>query len=482
MAISALGSASGLDLESLVKQLVQVERQAKDAKLTSARKSLDSSLSGFGKLKSSISKLQDAVKALSVENLSARTATVKQPEDNKTFVTATAKTTATPGNFDIKVNAIAEGSRVESNDNLFAGANSVVSTTAGKLTFEAGGKSFSVDVTANMTLDQLRRKINAESKNFGVSANLINAGGTAGTKLVLTSNVTGAGNDLKITNNNAELDKLSTVATGTDPVGVQVKKSATDASIQIDGIVATSKTNTFTNVIQDVELTVSNVTPAGDNAQLTVATDKKATEDKIKAFMDAYNGLVSEVGDLTKNRMLSSDGKTVLIEGGALNSDPMVRSVMSQITSQVTGAVKTADPKLNTLYALGITFNDQGKMEISTRGLYGADSGRERLDKALDENYDAIAQLFSNVDGLGTKLEKLSTQFTQRGGLLAGKEESIKSQIKKNDKDREAFEIAMFSFETTMRQRYGALDTQLGQMNRTSSYLTAQLASLPKYS
>jgi flagellar hook-associated protein 2 len=482
MAISALGTASGLDLESLVKQLVQVERQAKDEKLTSVRKNLDASLSGFGKLKSSISKLQDAVKALSIENLSARTTTVKQPNEDKTYVGATAKTTATPGNFDIKVLAVAEGSRLESNDGLFTDANSIVSTTAGKLTFTAGSKTFSVDVTANMTLDQLRKKINSTSSNFGVSANLINAGGTAGTKLVMTSNVTGAGNTLQISNNNAELDKLSTVLTGAGPAGVTVKKSAADASVEIDGIPATSKTNTFSNVIQDVELTISNVTPVGENATVTIATDNKAAEDKIKAFMDAYNALVTEVGDLTKNRMLSSDGKTVLIEGGALNSDPMVRSIMSQISSQVSGAVKSADPKLNTLYALGITFNDQGKMEITTRSLYGADSGRERLDKALNENYDLIGQFFANSDGIGKQLEKLSKEFTQRGGLLAGKEESIKSQIKKNDKDREAFEIAMFSFESTMRQRYGALDTQLGQMQRTSSYLTAQLASLPKFS
>ena len=474
MAITALGTASGLDLESLVKQLVQVERVSKESRLEKVSKGLDSSLSGFGKLKSALSKFQDAVKALSTENLSARTTTVQQPTDDKTYLEAKAKTTSATGSFDIKVNALAEGSRLETAGGAFASANSIVSTTAGKLTFSAGTKTFDVNVTANMTLDQLRQRINSTGSNFGVSANLINSSDT-GTKLVLTSSVTGDGNNLTITNNNTELNNVSTTG------GLIVAKSAADAVITIDGIVTRSKTNVFTNAIQDTELTVSNVTPDGNNARMTIATDKKQAEDKIKAFMDAYNGLVTETETLTRNRLLSSDGKTVILEGGDLNGDSMVRSIMSQVTSIMTGASKTADPKLNNLYALGITFNEQGKMEIQSRSSFGNLSGRERLDKALEENYDLIGTLFTSKEGLGTLSTKLSTQFTQRGGLLAGKEEAIKAEIKKNGKDKEAFELYMFSFESTMRQRYGALDSQLGGLQRTSSFLSQQLASLPRF-
>jgi len=472
MAITALGTASGLDLESLVKQLVQVERASKESRLEKVSKGLDSSLSGFGKLKSALSKFQDSVKALSTENLSARTTTVKQPTDDKTYLEAKAKTTSATGSFDIKVNALAEGSRLETAGGAYASANSVVSTTAGKMTFSAGTKSFEVNVTPNMTLDQLRQKINSTGSNFGVSANLINSSDT-GTKLVLTSNVTGLGNNLSVTNNNAELNNVSTG-------GLVVAKNAADAVITIDGIVTKSKTNVFSNAIQDTELTVSNITPDGNNARMTIATDKKQAEDKIKAFMDSYNALVTEVETLSRNRMLSTDGKTVILEGGDLNGDSMVRGIMSQVTSIMTGAVKSADPKLNNLYALGITFNDQGKMEIQAKSSFGNLSGRERLDKALDENYDLIGSLFTSKDGLGTLSTKLSTEFTQRGGLLAGKEESLKAEIRKNGKDKEAFELYMFSFESTMRQRYGALDSQLGGLQRTSSFLSQQLASLPR--
>jgi flagellar hook-associated protein 2 len=299
----------------------------------------------------------------------------------------------------------------------------------------------------------------------------------------MTSSVTGAGNDLRISNDNAALDSLSTKANGgiEGSGGIGVDIAAGDAEIEIDGISVKSENNTFENAIQDTELTVSAVTPDDNNATLTIATDKKAAEDKIKAFMDAYNSLITEVDSLTKNRTLGDDGKTVVSEGGALSSDPMVRSIMSQVTKTLGSAFSSGGGELSNLYALGVTFNDSGKLEISSTSLYGADSGRERFDNALENNYDKIADLFGGNDGISESLDDLISQFTDRDGLLVNKEDSLKSQLKKNTTDREAFERYIVSYEETLRQRYGALDSTLGQLQSTSSYLVQQLANLPNY-
>ncbi len=82
--------------------------------------------------------------------------------------------------FDIKVNQLAKGSRLESADNSFADANAVVATTDGEFTFEAGDNSFTVAVTAGMTLNELRLKINESGDNFGVNANILKYGGRCG--------------------------------------------------------------------------------------------------------------------------------------------------------------------------------------------------------------------------------------------------------------------------------------------------------------
>jgi flagellar hook-associated protein 2 len=484
MAIRSLGAASGLDLESLVTQLVSVERSTKETRLDATKKTLDSSLSGFGKLKSALTKFKDSLTALGEDKLRARTTSIKQPTDTKTYLEAKSSGTAAPGNFDIKVKALATGSRIESANNAYTSSTAAVSTTAGKLTFTADGKTFDVDVKANMTLDDFRKAVNNASGNFGVSANIINAGDGVGTKLVLSSSITGEGNELEITGNTAGLDGLTTQAFGSDDPesgALNVAIKAGDAEIAIDGISVKSKNNTFTNAIQDTELTVSAVTPDGNNATLTIETDKKAAESKLKSFMDAYNSLLTEVNTLTKNRTIGDDGKTVVAEGGALSSDPMVRTIMSQVTKTLGSAFSSGGEELNNLYALGITFNDQGKMEISTTRLYGADSGRQRFDDVLENNYDQIADLFGGKNGISESLDDLISQFTDRDGLLVNKEVSLKDQLKKNTKDREAFERYIVSYEDTLRQRYGALDSTLGQLQSTSSYLVQQLANLPRY-
>jgi flagellar hook-associated protein 2 len=479
MAITALGSASGLDLESLVTQLVSVERTSKETRLDTTKEELDSSLSGFGKLKSALTKFKDALNALGGDELKDRTTSIVQPTDTKTYLSATSSSTAAPGSFDVKVNSLATGSRIESADNAYSGATDVVSTTAGKLTFSAGGKTFDVDVKANMTLNDFRKAVNSASGNFGVSANIINAGDGTGTKLVLTSSITGEGNDLTITNNNADLDALSTTANGgiEGSGGLDVAVEAGDAEIEIDGISVTSSTNTFTDAIQDTEIVVSAVTPTDNNATLTIDTDKTAAEEKIRAFMSAYNSLLTEVDSLTKNRTLGDDG-SVVSEGGALSGDPMVRSIMSQVTKSLGSVFSSGGSEINNLYSLGISFDEDGKMEISSSSLYGGDSGLTRFEDALENNYDAIANLFGGDNGIDETLDDLISQFTDSDGLLVNKEDALKAQLKKNTADREAFERYMESYESTLRLRYGNLDSVLAELQSTSTLLTSQLASI----
>ncbi len=129
----------------------------------------------------------------------------------------------------------------------------------------------------------------------------LNTGGAAGTKLVLTSDVTGVGNDLVISNNNAELDTLSTVPTGAGTT-LNLTAAAQDAEIELDGITITNSTNVFEDAIQDISLTVLATTPADKNVGLTVATDKKAAETNIRAFIKSYNDLVDQVTELTRGR------------------------------------------------------------------------------------------------------------------------------------------------------------------------------------
>lgn len=475
--INFLGAASGLPLDELVTTFVNVERQTKMARIDKTDKTLNASLSGVGQLKSALSSFLDASKKLSSESLKARVVTVTQPEEGKTFIQATAKNTAAASSFDIKVNQLAKGSRLESANNAFTDANAVVATADSNMTFEAGDKSFTVAVTAGMTLNQLRLKINESADNFGVNANILNIGGTAGTKLVLTSNVTGVGNDLTISNDNAELNSLSTIPTG-GTAGLSLAAASQDAEIELDGILINSSTNVFNDVVQDISLTVLAETPLGKNASLDVATDKKAAEENIKAFITSYNALVDQVSSLTRSRVMGSDG-TVTLEGGALAGDSLPRNVMNQLRGILGSAVTDATDGLNTFYAMGITMDKDGKLEISTSTEFNTETGQMRFDKALSENYDDLAKLFGGEGGLVSKMESVISEYTKSGGILASRQDTIQSQLRENTKASEAASRYIASYEDQLRKRYAALDTLLGQMQRQQANVTAALSSLP---
>lgn len=475
--INFLGAASGLPLDELVTTFVNVERQTKMARINKTKTTLNASLSGVGQLKSALSSFLDASKKLSSESLKSRIVTVTQPEEGKTFLQATAKNTAAASSFDIKVNQLAKGSRLESADNAFSNANAVIATTDSNMLFEAGDKSFTVAVTAGMTLDQLRLKINESADNFGVNANILNTGGTAGTKLVLTSNITGVGNDLVISNDNAELDALSTVPTGAT-AGFSLASAAQNAEIELDGILISSSTNVFDDVVQDISLTVLAETPTDKNAKLDVTTDKKAAEENIMAFITSYNALVTQVSSLTRNRVMGADG-SVTLEGGALAGDSLPRNITNQLRGILGSTVSGAPDDLNSLYAMGITMNKDGKLEISTSTEFNSETGKMRFDNALNENYDNIAKIFGGNDGLVSQLESVITQYTKSGGILSNRQDTIQSQLRENTKASDAASRYIASYEDQLRKRYAALDTLLGQMQRQQANVTAALSSLP---
>ncbi|WP_333609012.1 flagellar filament capping protein FliD [Arsukibacterium sp.] len=478
--INFLGAASGLPLEELVSTLVRVERDSKFARINKTKATLDASLSGIGRLKSALSAFQDAAKKLGGDNLRARSVNITQPVADKTFIEATASNTAAASSFDIKVNQLARGSRLESADLAYSSSNDVIATSDGTLTFSAGDKSFDIDVTAGMTLNQLRLKINESADNFGVNANIINAGGSVGTKLVLSSSVSGDANDLVVSNNDAELDNLSTVPTGATP-GLSSVQAAQDAEVELDGIISRSSTNTFTDVIQDVTLTVRAETPLGNNAKLDISTNKKAAEENINAFIKSYNELVDQVNSLTRKRTLSADGSTVTADGGALNGDPLPRSMMTQLRGIMGTTIAGGDDEMNTLYSLGITFNKAGKLEISTSTEFGGETGKQRFDKALSENYDNVAKMFGGTDGLINSLDGFIKEFNQSGGIIATKESSIRTQLSNNTKASDAAGRYIASFEESLRKRYTALDGLLAQMQRTQTSVTAALSGLPGF-
>ena len=469
MSIQSLGVGSGLALDDLVKQLLEAERKPKVDRLDAREEKVEAEISGLGQIKSKLSDFRDAVKALkSDRDLNGREPKMTHPSEDVEIFTADASSSASTGSYKIAITELASGSRASTADGAFtSSSDSVLSSGAGSLTFAVGSDSFSIDVTAGMTLSQLREKINANAENFGVNANIVSTGTAAGAKLVLTSDVTGAGNDLTVTNNggNAELDVFSTANMS--------MTAATNAKATIDGIAVESESNTFENTIANLSFTAKEVSPmnaAGTEfvtSTMNVGYDVEGLEKKIRDFVDNYNGIIGEIKKLTKY------GESELEEDGVLAGDSMVRSIQSGLSSLMGSGVGASS--LGGLFSLGIEINSDGELEIGDTD-FGLGSGEERLTDALEENFDEVAKLFTDEEGgIAVRLDEYLNQYTSSSGLITLRERAAKDDRDQIFDDREKLELRMSSYEQMLRDKYLNLDQTVAKLNQTGAALLMSL-------
>lgn len=483
MSIQSLGVGSGLALDDLVKQLIQAERAPKQKRLDDREESLDAQISGIGTLKSKMSDFLKSVDALrSDANLKGREPTITNPSENDKPFTAKATNSAVEGDYKVTIERLASGSRIETANAAAGGFNSntdsVLSSGSGSLTFKIdASKTFDVNVSAGMTLQQLRDAVNSASDNFGVNASIVNTGTPdGGAKLVFSSSVTGTGKDLVIVNNNdlADLNRVSTTNSAENVNHLTPVKSAQNAKAIIDGIAVESSTNKFENAIENVSFTASEVSPkAADgvtflSSTLKIGLDKEGVEKKIRDFVDNFNKLNKEIKSLTRY------GQSELEKDGVLAGDAQVRGIQNGLAAIIGSAVGSS--ALGGLFQIGINFNDKGDLEIGTTDKFGLGSGEDRLKKALDENFDEIAKLFTDEnEGIAVRMHAFTKEYTSFSGLLSSREKNAKDDKDQLADEREQFEMRMMNFEQILRDKYLNLDQTVAKLNQTGSALLASL-------
>lgn len=494
MGIQSLGVGSGLALDDLVTQLIDAERAPKQARLDEQEETLDATISAIGSLKSKVEEFQDAAEELKNDyNLNAREPQIDHPntdleEGDTGPFSAEASTSALEGDYQIAVTQLAKGTDFTTQDNAFTASTDVLTNTATTVnfSFDTSDDSFDITVTAGMTLQQYVDAINSASDNVKtdgttplVTATLLDTG-TVGPKVIFKSNVTGIGDDLVIDGGgNADLVNVASTNLGLGSTTL-TSDAAGNALAYIDGIQVTSLTNEFENVIPNVSFTAeelsqtdSAVTETGGFAysKLTIGNDKTGLENKIRDFIDAYNTLSDEISTQTRY------GLSDLEEDGALAGDFMVRGLQSGLANLVSGQV--SGNTLGSLAQIGVTFDDEGKLEITAVDEFGSGSGEDKLSDALDSYFDEVASLFTDSsEGIGLRIYDFLYQYTTFGGLLSEREDALDDEKDSLADEREAFELRMLNFEQIQRDKYIALDRTVSSLNQTGAAL---LASLPQF-
>lgn len=452
--ISSAGLGSGLDINSLVSQLVQAERAPASGRLTTRETRVSSKLSAYGTLKSTIAEFQESLKKLKkIETFQNRSAKVS----DESLLKATGGATATPGSYRVIVESLAATQKLASP--AYAGSSTVIGT--GQLQFSANGKSFNVDITTvNNSLGGIRDAINSASGNAGIKASIVNA--TTGSHLVITAAGSGTAQAVTIAVSGATgnlSDLAYNPAVGSNPMTVQV--AASDARIDLDGFKITSASNVFSNAIEGVTLTAAKV-DLGKPVDVTVANDSAASKSAVDQFVSSYNKLQSKLNELTAYN-------TTTRSAGQLQGDALTARLASQLRNELNTALSGVDDDLDTLTELGIT-------SAAKTGTLSVNS--TTLDKLVSERFEDVAALFTGDNGLAARMNKMLDSFAGSEGAIAARTKSLQGEQKSLTSQRESLDLRMSQLESRYMKQFTALDTMMSSMASTSSFLTQQLANL----
>ncbi len=435
------GKTYGIDVQSTVNQLMQIERQP-ETQMQQQQSSISQQITMLGVLSSDLTSLYTAANSLRdvTSGLNDKTASSSRSD----IVTATANTGAAIGNHTVTVTNLATISSSYSDP--------VPSTT------QLGGTEIDVAYgdpnnpvntdkivipSADNTLQQAADYINSSS--YGVTANVVTD--AQGSRLVLVSKTSGAAGNLTVTSPALNFTQ------GTAGV---------DAQLNVDGVPIDSATNTVTTALPGVTLDLAGAAP-GTPVTISVAADTSQATQIVNSFVSAYNTVISDV-----NSQFAVDANG---NEGPLAGNSGLRGLQSQLLSAISYSVSGTGQYVN-LQSMGLEMQDDGTLQVNS----------EVFNDALAHHYQDFQNFFQSLSPqgfgsfFGTQMMQM-TDVTQ--GPVAVAITGLQQTNQSLTNDINDFEARMTSMQQQLTQQYSALNATLEQYPLLMQQVANQLNSLP---
>jgi flagellar hook-associated protein 2 len=280
------------------------------------------------------------------------------------------------GNYTLSIQQLAEAQKV-------AGTTVADQTTALGYTGTfsiglAGGTSANVNITADMSLQQIEGEINAVSSTTNVQASIVQVSGSQ-FELVLAGTQDGA----DITTSSVSGDDVLTnlgVTNGSGGFTHQLQQSQM-AEFTFDGIQLTRNTNDISDVLEGATFHLLQTTgvDASNNPQMLdidIGTDTDQITTALQTFVTAYNAYRDYV---TSQQATAADGTAAA--GTVLFGDPTMNDIMTQLQNAMNSTVNGLS-----LSDLGLSFSDTNDLQLNT----------STLDSVLSSNLQGVEDLMSS--------------------------------------------------------------------------------------
>lgn len=497
MAVSPIrfsGMASGLDTDTLIKDLMKSERVPLD-KLTKQKQSAmwkRDEYRSFNTTFSAFQSLTDKLRFSSTFNKQAVTSS------NSNVVDAKASASATSGTFSVKVNQLAT-STVNVGE-IFTQPVDVKADGLQAGTFKitgANNQEITVTVDATTTRQSIMKQINASGIGVSMSFDSING------RFIMSSTKTGANSTFTIEDSSGVFNSIFNM-------DVNKTTSGENASVIFNGVSMEMENNSFE--FSGINFQLRGVST--DVVTVSASRDTKSITDNITQFVNDYNALVDLIRGKVKETPdrnyapLTDDEKEAMTEKqielweskakvGLLYRDDLLDGALNSFKSLLSKKVEGVSGAFDSLDDIGITFkgfqnglvSDLGKIELDVN----------KLNEAIEKNPDAVAELFGktssknyddptrvNDSGIAERLyNELTNQMNKikkriGSGTISDAEDNsqygklIGDLNDKIDNVKRRMEIV----ENRYYKQFTTMEVALQKLNSQGSWLTSQLGQM----
>ncbi len=482
MAITFSGLATGLDTDSIVTQIMELERAPID-RLTTQRDNETERLNAFFQLKGRLDDLKTAASSMS---LTSQVRTTKANLSSDSAFTANTDSAAL-GNYDISIAQLAQVQK-----SVTSGFSSNTDPVLGTGSVTVNGVEITIGEENNSLLT-FAESLNARSSETGVSVSIIDDGsGSNPYNLVFTGK--DANTSFEITAN------LQDAQSAPVAFNTTTARAAQQAVAFIDGIKVVSDSNTITNAISGVTLNLKSVSdtssagtaetgvdpwewadpPVYTAAQMNITADTDALKEKVTTFVTSYNAVIEfinsgyeEFGGGTTAQTTTDDetSDTEELLGSVLRGDATVNNMKRQLQSVFSDSIEN-NGAFRILSEIGISTQRDGSLK----------QDNSKLDKAVSNNFDDMVALLSGegeVDGVMKKFNSVLLGINSASsGMYATQKNAYQSSISKIDSQIEVMESRMSKRELTLRNQFSAMEQLVSALNAQGDFLSQQIANL----
>jgi len=486
------GLSSGIDTDAVVKAMLATEqaRIDKQSKATTrlewkadALREINTLIKNFRS--ANLSVLSPASNMLSASAYNIYTATLLTPTS---AVSISAGSSAVAGKVTINsITQLAASAKVSSTD-VFTGETINTSTRLedlalvnpllfdddGNISFSINGKDFIF--SKDDTLSDMMSRINSSEAGVRMTYSSLTKGFT------ITAKTTGSSSSIEIVNISGNAFAEENAAFG---IAAQTAFGQ-DAILTIENRQVVRPSNTFT--IDGITYTLNDesATPISFNVQ----RDVESAVNKISAFIDAYNSLVTTLQNKLNEKVYRSfdpltsaqkeemkDKEIELWEekakSGLLRGDSAISSLLSSLRSAFYTAVESAGISAAEIGLTTGSYGDGGKIVVD----------KDKLRKALENNPDMVTNLF-----IATSKSSDKDQANKESGLIVRISNALLSytssvtdntlaSLEKRISDSKTAEDALTRRLETRQEalyaRFTAMESALASLNSQSAWLAS---------